>query len=148
MAKAFDIGVTAWSPLASGLLTGKYNTSETASEAKRLNSPEWGKINERDLKIADEVSKIAAEIGKPASQVALNWLIQQPTEVIPIVGSRQLSQLQENLACLEFQLTPEQMQQLDQVSAIELGFPHDFLKSSTMQDLAFGGGLAKIDRLL
>jgi diketogulonate reductase-like aldo/keto reductase len=64
------------------------------------------------------------------------------------VGSRQLSQLQENLACLEFQLTPEQMQQLDKVSAIELGFPHDFLKSSTMQDLAFGGGLAKIDRRL
>jgi aryl-alcohol dehydrogenase-like predicted oxidoreductase len=107
-----------------------------------------GKINERDLKIADEVSKIAAEIGKPASQVALNWLIQQPVEVIPIVGSRQLSQLQENLACLEFQLTPQQMQQLDKVSAIELGFPHDFLKSSTVQDFAFGGGLAKIDRLL
>ncbi|MEG4490457.1 aldo/keto reductase [Microcoleus sp. D3_18_C4] len=145
MAKAFDIGVTAWSPLAAGLLTGKYNTSKTASEAKRLNSPESGKINERDLKIADEVSKIAAEIGKPASQVALNWLIQQPVEVIPIVGSRKLSQLQENLACLEFELTPEQMQQLDKVSAIELGFPHDFLKSSTVQDFAFGGGIAKID---
>jgi len=132
-------------PLGGGLLTGKYNTSETASEAKRLDSPESGKISERDLNIAAEVSKIAAEIGKPSSQVALNWLRQQPIDVIPIIGSRKLSQLQENLACLEFELTPEQMQQLDKVSAIELGFPHDFLKSSTVQDFAFGGGIAKID---
>ena len=66
MAKAFDIGVTAWSPLAGGLLTGKYNISETAGEAKRLNSPESGKISERDLNIAAEVGKIAAEIGKPS----------------------------------------------------------------------------------
>lgn len=145
MAKALNIGVTAWSPLAGGLLTGKYNTSETASETKRLDSPESGKISERNLNIAREVSSIAAEIGKPASQVALNWLRQQSVKVIPIVGSRKLSQLQENLACLEFQLTPEQMQQLDKVSAIELGFPHDFLKSSMVQDFGFGGGIAKID---
>jgi aryl-alcohol dehydrogenase-like predicted oxidoreductase len=129
MAKAFDIGVTANRHLGGGLLTGKYNTSETASEAKRLNSPDNGKISDRDLNIAGEVSKIAAEIGKPASQVSLNWLRQQPIDIIPIVGSRKLSQLQENLACLEFKLTSEQMQQLEKVSAIELVFPHDFLKS-------------------
>lgn len=145
MAKALDIGVTAWSPLAGGLLTGKYNTSETASETKRLDSTATGKISERDLKIAGEVSSIAAEIGKLPSQVALNWLRQQSVNIIPIVGSRKVTQLQENLACLEFELTPEQMQRLDAVSAIELGFPHDFLKSSTVQDFAFGGGIAKID---
>ncbi|PSB52417.1 aldo/keto reductase [filamentous cyanobacterium Phorm 6] len=145
MAKALDIGVTAWSPLAGGLLTGKYNSSETATETKRLDSTAAGKISERDLKIAGEVSAIAAEIGKPASQVALNWLRQQSVEIIPIVGSRKLSQLQENLACLDFQLTPEQMGRLDAVSAIELGFPHEFLKSSMVQDFAFGGGITKID---
>jgi aryl-alcohol dehydrogenase-like predicted oxidoreductase len=73
MAKAFDIGVTANRHLGGGLLTGKYNTSETASEAKRLNSPDNGKISDRDLNIAGEVSKIAAEIGKPASQVSLYY---------------------------------------------------------------------------
>ena len=145
MAKALDIGVTAWSPLGGGLLTGKYNTSETASETKRLDSTEAGKISDRDLKIAAEVSAIAAEIGKLPSQVALNWLRQQSVAVIPIIGSRKVTQLQENLPCLEFELTAEQMQRLDAVSAIELGFPHDFLKSSTVQDFAFGGGIAKID---
>ncbi|NJL68749.1 MAG: aldo/keto reductase, partial [Microcoleus sp. SM1_3_4] len=93
-------------------------------------------MSDRDLKIAAEVSKIAAEIGKPASQVALNWLRQQAIDVIPIVGSRKVSQLQQNLACVEFELTAEQMQRLDAVSAIELGFPHDFLKSSIFQDFA------------
>ena len=145
MAKALNIGVTAWSPLAGGLLTGKYNTSETSSEAKRFDSTQTGKITERDLKIAGEVSSIAAEIGKSASGVALNWLRQQSTAIIPIIGSRKVAQLQENLACLDFELTPEQMQRLDTVSAIELGFPHDFLKSSSVQDFAFGGGIAKID---
>ena len=145
MAKALDIGVTAWSPLAGGLLTGKYNTSETSSEAKRFDSTQTGKITDRDLKIAGEVSSIAAEIGKSASGVALNWLRQQSTAIIPIIGSRKVAQLQENLACLDFELTPEQMQRLDTVSAIELGFPHDFLKSSSVQDFAFGGGIAKID---
>ncbi len=145
MAKALDIGVTAWSPLAGGLLTGKYNTSETATEAKRFDSTQTGQISERDLKIAGEVSSIAAEIGKSACQVALNWLRQQSVEIIPIVGSRKVAQLQENLACLEFELTPEQIQRLDAVSTIELGFPHDFLKSSIVQDFAFGGGMAKID---
>ena len=145
MAKALDIGVTAWSPLAGGLLTGKYNTSETSSEAKRFDSTQTGKITERDLKIAGEVSSIAAEIGKSASGVALNWLRQQSVEIIPIIGSRKVAQLQENLACLDFELTPEQIERLDTVSAIELGFPHDFLKSSSVQDFAFGGGIAKID---
>ncbi|WP_341733818.1 aldo/keto reductase [Microcoleus sp. EPA2] len=145
MAKALDIGVTAWSPLAGGLLTGKYNSSETASEAKRLDSTAAGKISERDLKIAGEVSSIAAEIGKSPSEVALNWLRQQSVGVIPIIGSRKVTQLQENLACLEFALTPEQMERLNAVSAIELGFPHDFLQSSMVQDFAFGGGLAKIN---
>jgi aryl-alcohol dehydrogenase-like predicted oxidoreductase len=145
MAKALDITVTAWGPLAAGLLTGKYNSSETAGEAKRLDTTQAGQISDRDLKIAAEVSKIAAEIGKPASQVALNWLRQQSIDVIPIIGSRKVSQLQENLACVKFELTAEQMQRLDAVSAIELGFPHDFLKSPIVQDFAFGGGMAKID---
>jgi diketogulonate reductase-like aldo/keto reductase len=84
-------------------------------------------------------------MGRPTSQVALNWLRQQPIDIIPIIGSRKLAQVQENLSSLEFELTPEQMQQLDSISAIELGFPHDFLKSPMVLDFAFGGTLAKID---
>lgn len=143
MARAFDIGITAWSPLAGGLLTGKYNSnSDTESARFTITKRE---ISDRALRVASEVSKIANEIGRPASQVALNWLRQQPIDVIPIIGSRKVAQVQENLACLEFKLTTEQMQELDSVSAIELGFPHDFLQSQMVQDFAFGGAIAKID---
>ena len=147
MARAFDIGVTAWSPLAGGLLTGKYNRpADETKEGGRLNNPNSSqKISDRDLKIAAEVSKVASEIGKAPSQVALNWLRQQPGGVIPIIGSRKVKQLEENIACVEFKLSPEHMQRLNEVSAIELGFPHDFLSSSMVQDFAFGGAIAKID---
>ena len=142
MARSLGLGVTAWSPLAGGLLTGKY--SQPGDEAKRYDAMGGIQLSDRDHKIAETIGAIAAEIGKPASQIALNWL-RQHGNVIPIVGARKLSQLQENLACVDFELTPEQMQRLNQVSAIELGFPHDFLNSSMVQDFAFGGAMAKID---
>ena len=148
MAKAFDLSIAAWSPLGGGLLTGKYNkkAGETAeSEANRFDNLDGQKISDRDLQIAAEVVKIAEEIGCPPSQVALRWLYQQPGEIIPIIGSRKVKQVEENMACLEFELTSEQMQRLDEVSAIELGFPHDFLNVPMVQDFAFGGSLKLID---
>jgi aryl-alcohol dehydrogenase-like predicted oxidoreductase len=145
MARALDIGVTAWSPLGGGVLTGKYNQPEAADG--RLSNPDTSNpVSEQDIHIAQVVLDIANEIGKPASQVALNWIRQQPGGIIPIIGSRKLTQLQENIACLEFQLTPEQLQRLNDVSAIKLGFPHDFLSSSQVQNFAFGGTIAQIDR--
>jgi aryl-alcohol dehydrogenase-like predicted oxidoreductase len=148
MAEAFEIGVTAWSPLGGGVLTGKYNLpAEASNEPARLSTPEMtGSITERDLKIAEEILNLAKEIGRSPAQVALNWLRQQPQSIIPIIGSRKLKQIEDNLACLEFNLPPEQMEKLNKVSAIELGFPHDFLNSSMVQDFAFGGTLAKIDK--
>ena len=145
MARALDIGVTSWSPLGGGVLTGKYNQPEAADG--RLSNPDTSNpVSEQDIHIAQVVLDIANEIGKPASQVALNWIRQQPGGIIPIIGSRKLTQLQENMACLEFQLTPEQLQRLNDVSAIELGFPHDFLSSSQVQNFAFGSTIAQIDR--
>ncbi|MBW4541247.1 MAG: aldo/keto reductase [Myxacorys chilensis ATA2-1-KO14] len=144
MARAFDIGVTAWSPLGAGVLTGKYNKPEAAEG--RLNNPNTSRpVSERDISIAQVVLDIAAEIEETPSQVALNWIRQQPGGIIPIIGSRKLTQLQENMACLDFQLTPEQLQRLDQVSAIAPGFPHDFLQSDQAQNFAFGGTIAQID---
>ncbi len=144
MANHFDIGVTAWSPLGAGVLTGKYNKG-AGSEPGRL--AERG-IKEHDLQIADAVVAIAKEIGKSPSQVALNWLRQQPSRtnsVIPIVGARNAEQLKDNLACVEFELSAEHLKRLDEASAIELGFPHDFLKSETVHKFALSGTLEKID---
>jgi len=145
MARAFDIGVTAWSPLGAGVLTGKYNQPEPVEG--RLSNPDTSRpVTEKQLTIAQAVVDIANEIGRLPAQVALNWIRQQPGGVIPIIGSRKLAQIQENIASLEFELTPEQLQRLNEVSAIELGFPHDFLQSNMVQNSAFGGVISQLDR--
>ena len=92
MAEALNIGITVWSPLAGGVLTGKHNKGNVAGSRMEANKAE---IKESDLKIAEEVVKIADEIGKSPSQVALNW-VRQKNHVIPIIGSRKIEQVKEN----------------------------------------------------
>lgn len=135
MAKAFDLAVTPWSPLGQGVLTGKYNQDRgNGEEQRRLEQ-----IPEKNLAIAQAVSQVASEIGHSPSQVALAWLLAQSGVTIPIVGARKLSQFQDNLACLDVTLSSEHLQRLNEVSQIELGFPHDFLSSDTIRDRLFGG---------
>ena len=145
MAAALDIGITAWSPLGGGVLTGKYNKEEPTS-GRLSGTDSMVVISERDLEMAEVVITIAKDLDRPPAQVALNWLRQHSQTIIPILGSRKLEQMQQNLACLDFELTPTQMQQLNQVSAIDLGFPHAFLQSDMVQDFAFGGALKLLDR--
>jgi len=141
MARALDIGVTAWGALGSGVLSGKYN--KNASESGR--AAMWHVLDARSLAIAEAATKIANEVGRSPAQVALNWVRQQPGVVIPIVGSRKLAQILDNVACVEFKLTDEQMQRLNEVSKIELGFPHDFLASDEIKDIVFAGTYDQID---
>ncbi|MDF5718451.1 MAG: aldo/keto reductase [Rhizonema sp. NSF051] len=140
MAKAFDLAVTPWSPLGGGVLTGKYNQGEGQSANSRGSD-----IPERNLKIAEVVSQVAQEIGCTPSQVALAWLCLQQGVVIPIIGARKVSQVKDNLDCLNVTLTAAQLQRLDEVSQIELGFPHDFLGSDMIHERLFGGTFDAID---
>jgi aryl-alcohol dehydrogenase-like predicted oxidoreductase len=141
MAKAFDLAVTPWSPLGGGVLTGKYNKQQgNGEEQKRLEQ-----IPEKNLAIAAVVSQVASEISCSPSQVALAWLRAQPGVMIPIVGARKLSQFKDNLACLDVTLTSEHLQRLDEVSAVELGFPHDFLSNDVIRDRLYGGTFNLID---
>ncbi|MCA2507656.1 MAG: aldo/keto reductase [Microcystis sp. M54BS1] len=145
MAKALNIGVTAWSPLGGGVLTGKYNQPNPVDGRLSMTDQPF-QIFDRDLKIAETVLEIAREIGKSPAQVALNWLRNRPNSVIPIIGARKLSQLQDNLACVDFNLTGEQLQRLDNISAISLGFPHELLASQFVRDILLGGVAAQLDR--
>ena len=145
MAKALNIGVTAWSPLGGGVLTGKYNQPNPVDGRLSMTDQPF-QILDRDLKIAETVLEIAREIGKSPAQVALNWLRNRPNSVIPIIGARRLSQLQDNLACVDFNLTGEQLQRLDNISAISLGFPQELLASQFVRDILFGGVAAQLDR--
>ena len=145
MAKALNIGVTAWSPLGGGVLTGKYNQPHPVDGRLSMTDQPF-QIFDRDLKIAETVLEIAREIGKSPAQVALNWLRNRPNPIIPIIGARKLSQLQDNLACVDFNLTGEQLQRLDNISAISLGFPHELLASQFVRDILLGGVAAQLDR--
>ncbi len=136
MAHHFGMTITPWSPLGAGMLTGKYNDS-IPSSGVRL-SEKSIKINERNRRITKEVSAIAEELKVTPAQVAINWLRQQHKQVIPILGARKLSQLEDSMGCLNFVIPDEYMKRLSEVSAIELGFPHDFLNLPTVRVNVFG----------
>lgn len=135
MARALDIGIAAWSPLGSGILTGKYSKKTEGTEQRRLDKAQFVELSERNLAIANTVEQVAQEIGHKPSQVAINWV--RSKGAIPILGATKLSQIQDNLACLDFQLSEQHLQTLDDVSKIELGFPHDFLTKT--RGATFGG---------
>jgi aryl-alcohol dehydrogenase-like predicted oxidoreductase len=148
MAKAFDLAVTAWSPLGGGVLTGKYNRKEdglqryTESHPRR---PDF--VNDRNLAVAQAVVDIAGDIGRTASQVALNWIRQKKSEgvFIPIIGGRTAGQIQDNLGCLEFELSSEHLAKLEEVSRIQLGYPHDYLELPFIKGLTHGRTFELVD---
>ena len=132
MALQLGLGVLPWSPLAGGLLSGKYTAKDMAADAP---PPEAGtrRANVRKgldaykLRVAETVQNVAKEVGRSPSQVALNWLLQKPAVTSPILGARTVEQLQDNLACLDFVLPPEHIRTLDEASAIDLGYPNTFI---------------------
>ncbi len=144
MAKALDLAVTAWSPLGSGLLTGKYTRDADQMTQRRLDQAAFKEIDDEVYSVAREVDRVAEELGKSSSQVALNWL-RQRGGVLPIIGARTLDQFRENCDCLDFSLEDDQIERLNKVSQIELGFPHDFLASEVPRNFLYGGLFDRID---
>ncbi len=137
MAKALDIAVTPWGVLGGGALTGKFSRHGNKSDLEGRTKPDSKRRSEWAMKIAKVVDEIADEIGCSSSHVAINWVRQQSQVMVPIVGARTAEQLKQNLECLEHELTQDHVQRLDDASQIELGFPHDFLKSDVVQNLVF-----------
>ncbi len=139
MARAFEMAVTPWGLLEGGELTGKYNLP--SDEPKRYKG-----ADERNMKLAETLQQVAREIGRTPSQIAINWVRQRPSLIIPILGARSVAQIKDNLGCLEFQLTPEQLKSLTDASPIAYGFPRSFLESDHVRGLIFGNTFALIDQ--
>jgi aryl-alcohol dehydrogenase-like predicted oxidoreductase len=140
MAKAFKLGLTAWSPLGGGLLSGKYqsgNQSETRFSNESMQ--QFLRKGEQPDRIVAALKQISEDTGRSQAQVALAWLRYRDIPVIPILGARRISQLQDNLASLTLHLSPEQVSALNQASAIELGFPHDFYQMEMVKTMIYGG---------
>jgi aryl-alcohol dehydrogenase-like predicted oxidoreductase len=123
MAKALNLGVMAWSPLANGVVTGKYHGEGTANDARRTNEgmKEFLPEEQRAARIISAAKAVSSQVGRSMAQVALAWLRHQTVSVVPIIGARKLSQLQDNLASLDLELSPEQLKSLDAASRIEPG---------------------------
>ncbi len=142
LARHTDLAVTAWAPLGGGALTGKYLHPQEKNRRLKEGSK---RLNERSQRIASLVVQIATELSCTPSQVALAWVRQQGQQIIPVIGARTQAQLQDNLACLSVKLDEAQLQKLEEVSRIELGFPHDFLRQEGVQQVLYGGLASKIE---
>ncbi len=129
------VGTIVWSPLASGLLTGKYRRNQPVPDARVAQGgspvPAAAVNNERLYNIVECMDTIAQETGKSVAQVALNWLLQRPTVDTVIFGARNEEQLNQNLAAVGWNLSLEQVQRLDKVSEVLPSYPYwhqrDFL---------------------
>jgi len=147
MAQEMGMGVLPWSPLAGGILSGKYALSDlsaTESGQRVIDTRKdmnllTGRLNERTLAIANEVSSVAQEMGRTPAQVALAWTLLNPAVTSTIMGVRTLAQLEDNLAALDITFMEHQVARLDAVSRIELGFPHEMIGASITQNMMFGG---------
>ncbi|MFD7903840.1 aldo/keto reductase [Kitasatospora sp. NPDC059747] len=145
MAREMGLGVVPYSPLAGGVLTGKYsrddltttNTAVDDGTRKNFNIANGG-LTEHDLDIADVVKEIAAELGRTTAQVGLAWTLQNPDVTASLIGARTLAHLEDNLGALEVDFTASQLARLDEASAIELGFPHDLLAGDRMRAATHG----------
>jgi aryl-alcohol dehydrogenase-like predicted oxidoreductase len=141
MAKALNLGLTAWSPLARGVLTGKYH-GHGSSEQARMNNDgmkDFMPEKQRTDRVVAAVKAVSDQTGRGMAQVALAWLRYRLVPVIPIIGARKLSQLRDNLASFDLTLSADQLKILDEASRIELGFPYDIYNKEMVRAMVYGG---------
>ncbi|MEO0756645.1 MAG: aldo/keto reductase [Cyanobacteria bacterium J06648_16] len=145
LAQQLGMGVMVWSPLASGLLSGKYKPSEGGGEGEgRLagladsGNPAFNKFTERNWQIVAELERVANELDRSMAQVAVNWAVNRPGVASVLVGATKLYQLEDNLGALEFEIPAELQQRLDAVSQPEARFPYTFF-GDELQGMIHGG---------
>ncbi len=116
------LGLTTWSPLASGLLTGKYQSGIPADSRGALKGMEWlhpGLLDTAKNEAVGKLEPIAAELGGSLAQLAIAWAAKNPRVSTVIMGASKLSQLQSNLGALPLmdKLTPEVLARIDEITA-------------------------------
>ena len=135
--------ICAFAPLAAGLLSGKYLTDTT--EKMRMVKGKSLRLSERNLAISAKVNELAQKAGCTPSQLALYWVMQQSPNMITLFGARTEKQCIDNLGVLDLQVDQEIMDELNVISAIELGYPHDFLNTDRVKQIVYGNQLPNIE---
>ena len=146
IARELGPGIMVWSPLAGGLLSGKYKPGKDGevegkgrlATVKGSDNAAFDKFNDRNFEIVAELEKVAEELGQPMASVATNWAASQPGIGSVIIGATKLHQLEGNLKALDFEIPAELMARLDEASATKPGFPYSFFQPG-MQGMITGG---------
>jgi aryl-alcohol dehydrogenase-like predicted oxidoreductase len=129
-AQELGIGLCPWSPLAGGLLTGKYKREATGggSGEGRLTAPNpiFNKFTEHNWRVHDVLIDVAKKLGKQPAQVAINWLVTQPGVTSVILGATKTAQLADNLGSLDFTIPADLRKRLDEVGKPEAVHPYNF----------------------
>jgi aryl-alcohol dehydrogenase-like predicted oxidoreductase len=127
MAQTLGMGLTAWSPIGGGLLSGKYRrTGEGMSGAGRLTNPDapGREISPGDWQVIEALESVAADLGRSMAQVAINWVATQPAVGSVIVGASSPEQLASNFGALDFEIPADARRRLDEASAPKVGLPY------------------------
>jgi len=139
------MGVCPWSPLASGLLTGKYRRDSSGGTGtgrleamKGSSNPVFEKFTERNWRVVDALIEVAHEIDASPAQVAVSWITRRPGVTSTLIGATKLSQLEDNLTALELEIPAPLAQKLEEVSRPEMVAPYMFF-SPAMQGMISGG---------
>jgi len=131
LAREHGMGVTPWSPLKSGALSGKYTRGNAGK--LRADRGDWAMaaLTEKAYTVIDALIQIADEAHSTPARVALAWVQNRPGVTSTIIGARTMAQLEDNLAALDLQLTPVQTSKLDELTTPKLNFPFDFVKNAS-----------------
>src|ERR1700723_2208763 len=121
------MGITPWSPLKGGMLTGKYTRESVKTDTPGRGAFVTRAFTEQAFKVLDVLVPLAREAGTSVAPAALAWVMQRPGVASTIIGARTMEQFEDNLGALDVKLTAEQIKALDEVSQPKLNFPHDFL---------------------
>ncbi len=132
MALEMGLGVTPWSPLKSGVLSGKYSRESSATAKADRGERVTSALNERVFAIIDELQATARALDTTPAAVALAWVQGRTGVASTIIGARRIDQLEQNLAALDIVLSSEQVARLDALSKPTLSFPMQFLNVATM----------------
>jgi len=139
-AQELGLAICPWSPLASGFLAGKYKREGGATEKdgrlevlKEGKNPVFHKFTDRNWRVLDVLQSVAAKLGKPAAQIALNWVVTQPGITSTIIGARRTQQLADNLGALAFDLPDEFRRELEEASKLDRVHPYMFFETFTQE---------------
>jgi len=134
LAEYAGLAVLPWSPLGGGLLSGKYRPGEAPADDTRAADSTPSALlmrmrmaQERNFAVAQTVADLAGELGRTMAQVALNWVLHAPGVTAPILGARTVAQIEDNLGAVGWTLDTDARQRLDEASAIEVGYPYEFI---------------------